>query len=226
MSDLTPISEHLHRLTDTCNVYLVRAGRDALLIDFGSGAILDHLDGAGIDGVRASLITHHHRDQVQGLTRAVEAGIEIWVPPVERDLVADVDAHWQGRPIANTYDTRQDRFSLLESVPVTGTVPEYRPMRCAGTEITPIPTPGHTVGSVSYLATIDGVRVAFTGDLLYGPGKVWSLAATMWSYGELPGVASTLLSLLWLREQDPQLLLPSHGEPITDPILAMLPSIY
>lgn len=219
MSDLTPISDHLSRFSDTCNVYLVHTGDGALLIDFGSGAILDRLD-AGVDP-QTTLITHHHRDQVQGLARAADAGIEIWVPPVERELIDDIDAHWQGRGVANNYDVREDRFSLLHSVPITGTVPEYRPMRCAGVELTPIPTPGHTIGSVSYLATIDGQRVAFTGDLIYAPGKIWSLAATMWSYGELPGVASTILSLLALREQAPDLILPSHGEPITSPITAI-----
>jgi glyoxylase-like metal-dependent hydrolase (beta-lactamase superfamily II) len=216
LTDLTPISDHLHRLSDTCNVYLVRAGGDAVLIDFGSGAILDRLDGQARD-VRATLVTHHHRDQVQGLPRAVAAGIGVWVPPVEHDLVADVDAHWQSRAIANSYDVREDRFSLLHSVPVTGSVTEYRPMRFGEVELTPLPTPGHTIGSVSYVAEIDGRRVAFTGDLIYAPGKVWSLAATMWSYGDLPGVASTILSLLTLRDQNLDLLLPSHGEPITDP---------
>jgi glyoxylase-like metal-dependent hydrolase (beta-lactamase superfamily II) len=219
--NLTPITDHITRLSDTCNVYLVRSAQGAVLIDFGSGAVLDHLAETDAPAVEATMITHHHRDQVQGLARAAEAGIGVWVPPVERDLIADVDAHWQSRPIGNTYDTRQDRFSLLESVPYTGVVTEYRPMRCGGIELLPLPTPGHTVGSVSYLTEVDGQRVAFTGDLIYGHGKVWSLAATMWSYGELPGVASTILSLLALRDREPDLILPSHGEPITEPIAAI-----
>ena len=224
MTALTPISASIGRLTDTCNVYVVRSPGGSILIDFGDGAILD--DGileAGSHGHRpfAAFVTHHHRDQLQGLARAVDAGIEVWVPPVEVELIADVDAHWQARSVENTYDTREDRFSLLHSVPVTGTVTEYRPMRCGGIELLPLPTPGHTIGSVSYLATIDDRKVAFTGDLIYAPGKVWSLAATMWSYGELPGVASTMLSLATLREHAPDVLLPSHGEPITDPIAAI-----
>jgi glyoxylase-like metal-dependent hydrolase (beta-lactamase superfamily II) len=43
----------------------------------------------------------------------------------------------------------------------------------------------------------------------------------MWSYGELPGVASTILSLLSLKQHEPDLLLPSHGEPINDPVAAI-----
>jgi glyoxylase-like metal-dependent hydrolase (beta-lactamase superfamily II) len=220
LTDLRPVAERVLRFADTCNVYLVRSAEGGVLIDFGSGDIVDTL---GVHGERpaATFVTHHHRDQVQGLRRAAEANIQVWVPPVERDLIAGIDEHWQARGVANTYDTRQDRFSLLDQVAISGVVTEYRPMPCAGLELLPIPTPGHTVGSVSYLVELDGQRVAFTGDLIYGPGKVWSLAAMMWSYAELPGVASTILSLLSLRDQAPDLILPSHGEPITDPIAAI-----
>ncbi|MFN2418092.1 MAG: MBL fold metallo-hydrolase, partial [Candidatus Limnocylindria bacterium] len=93
MSAPERISEHLHRLSDTCNVYLVQDGRSGLLVDFGSGIALDQVDDLGVDEISRVLVTHHHRDQVQGLKRAVDAGIEIWVPPVEQGLIADVDAH-------------------------------------------------------------------------------------------------------------------------------------
>lgn len=212
---LTEISPHLHRARDACNVYLLRDGSDAILVDFGAGAVLDALpDGQPTPG--AVVVTHHHRDQVQGLARAAAAGMQIWVPPVERELIEAVDEHWQARPIANSYDVRQDRFSLLEPVPVTGSVPEYRDLELGTVRVRPLPTPGHTIGSVSYLAEVDGQRVAFTGDLLYAPGKVWSLAATMWSYGEHGGAAATILSLLALKRERLDLLLPSHGEPIRE----------
>jgi glyoxylase-like metal-dependent hydrolase (beta-lactamase superfamily II) len=218
---LTQISDSILRLSDTCNVYVVRDGDRTHLVDFGSGDVLEHLGHDGIGPASDVLVTHHHRDQVQGLPRAAEAGIEVWIPPVERELIADADERWQMRGIDNSYNTREDRFSILRSVPITGCVTEYRPMRFGGLEVLPLPTPGHTVGSVSYLAEIDGQRVAFVGDLIYAPGKIWSVAATMWAYGDLPGIASTLLSLLDLRARNLDLLLPSHGEPITDPTAAI-----
>src|SRR5919204_2866470 len=91
---------------DTCNVYVLRSGRDAVLVDFGSGAVADHLPEIGVARVTDVLVTHHHRDQVQGLARAVAAGARIWVPPVEAELIADVDAHWQRRPLDVDYDLR------------------------------------------------------------------------------------------------------------------------
>ncbi|MCT2584340.1 MBL fold metallo-hydrolase [Actinophytocola gossypii] len=202
---------------DTCNVYVLVRDREAVLVDFGDGGVLDHLDEFGADRVTDVLVTHHHRDQVQGLRRAVAHGARIWVPPSERDLFDRVDEYWQARVLTNYYDLRQDRFSLLEPVPVTGTVPEYRTRRFGGFDVTTVPTPGHTLGSVSYLVDVDGRRLAFTGDLIHSPGKVWSLAATQWSYSALEGLKATVLSLYDLAERGPDLVLPSHGEPIAEP---------
>ena len=36
MATIERISEHLYRFTDTCNVYVVKDGQSALLIDAGS----------------------------------------------------------------------------------------------------------------------------------------------------------------------------------------------
>jgi glyoxylase-like metal-dependent hydrolase (beta-lactamase superfamily II) len=205
------------RFRDTCNVYLLRVGRDAVLIDFGSGAILDHLAELGIDRVTDVLLTHHHRDQAQGLQRAVAAGARIWVPPVERDLFDRVGEHWQARPIFDDYNLRQDRFSLLSDVEVTGVVDEYRTRSYGGIEVFTLPTPGHTIGSLTYLVEVDGRRLAFSGDLIYGDGKLWSLAATQWSYSGVEGLAATILSLGLLAERGPDALLPAHGDVIDDP---------
>ena len=220
-SRLVELTPGIARYVDTCNVYVLRSGRDAVLVDFGSGEVLDELAEFGVERVTDVLLTHHHRDQLQGLTRAVDAGARIWAPPVERELIEQVDRHWLARPIDNDYDLLQDRFSLLEPVPVTGVVDEYRTRRYGAFDVYTLPTPGHTVGSVSYLVELGGRRVAFTGDLIYGEGKVWSLAATQWSYTELEGQRATYLSLGVLAERAPDLLLPSHGDSIDDPPVAL-----
>jgi glyoxylase-like metal-dependent hydrolase (beta-lactamase superfamily II) len=206
---------------DTCNVYVLRSGAEAVLVDFGDGDVLDHLDELGVERVTDVLLTHHHRDQLGGLRRAAEAGIRIWSPPTERGLVEGMDGRWRSRQTMNDYDLRQDRFSLLESVPVTGTVDEYRTTRFGDLDVFVLPTPGHTLGSVSYLVEVDGRRLAFTGDLVYGDGKVWSLAATQWSYSGVEGWGATIISAATLGEREPVLLLPSHGEPIDDPPAAL-----
>jgi glyoxylase-like metal-dependent hydrolase (beta-lactamase superfamily II) len=70
---------------------------------------------------------------------------------------------------------------------------------------------------VAYLLNVGDRRVAFSGDLVYGEGKVWSLAATQWTYTGVEGEAATILSCDTLADQRPDLILPSHGEPIENP---------
>jgi glyoxylase-like metal-dependent hydrolase (beta-lactamase superfamily II) len=50
---------------------------------------------------------------------------------------------------------------------------------------------------------------------------VWSLAATQWSYTGMEGLAMTHVSCGVLAREEPDVLLPSHGEPIDDPARAL-----
>ena len=217
----TRITDQLFLFQDTCNVYVLRSGNEALLIDFGSGDVLDYLAEIGVERVTDVLMTHHHRDQGQGLALALQAGICIWVPQTEQDLFHSVDIHWQAREITNNYNVRQDRFSLLEPVPVTGSLEDYESHKFGDHGLTVVPTPGHTPGSISLVAELDGRRIVFSGDLIAAPGKVISLSATQWTYGGAAGVAASVASLLDLQARQIDILLPSHGEPMYDPQPAM-----
>jgi glyoxylase-like metal-dependent hydrolase (beta-lactamase superfamily II) len=217
-----PVAAGVSRFRDTCNVYVLRSGRSAVVVDFGSGAVLDHLDELDVDQVTDVLVTHHHRDQVQGLARAAGAGTRIWVPPVERDLIEGIDRRWETRQIDNDYDLRQDRFSLLEGVPVSGAVAEYRTTRFGEHDVYVLPTPGHTVGSVTYIVEVAGRRLAFSGDLAHGDGRVWSLAASQWSYSGVEGLAATNFSCGVLAGHAPDVLLPSHGEAVEEPAAVLV----
>ena len=211
----------LTRVRDTCNVWVVRNGRDGVCIDIGAGTVLDRLDELGLDRVTDVLVTHHHRDNAQGLARAAAAGARIWVPPVEEELFTGVEQLWANRRVADSYDLRQVSLSLLEPVEIAGTVAEYGTREYGGVEIYTLPTPGHTAGSVTYLLDLDGRRLAFSGDLLYAPGKLWSLAATQWSYSGVEGQVATILSCGMLERRRPDMLLPAHGEPMEGPADAL-----
>ncbi|WP_309127249.1 MBL fold metallo-hydrolase [Microbacterium sp.] len=216
------VARGVWRIADTCHVYLLvdpdapEGERDAVAVDFGSGLALQHLERLGIRRIADVVMTHHHRDQAQGLPLAVAHGARIHVPPVERELFDRVEEMWTGRQLDNDYNLRQDRFSLLSSVPVHATVPEYRELTLAGVRLRVLPTPGHTIGSVSYLLERDGELLAFSGDLIYAPGKVWSLAATQWSYTQNEGPAMTVLSARMLAREGVTRLAPSHGDVMDD----------
>jgi glyoxylase-like metal-dependent hydrolase (beta-lactamase superfamily II) len=214
------LAEHLFMFEDTCHVYVLRNGREALLIDFGSGAVMEHLPQIGVERVTDIFMTHHHRDQGQGLPQVQET-VRIWVPYNEQDLFAHVNDHWQARVIYNNYQVRQDRFSLLESVRIHGTLKDYSIHSYGPFQIEVVPTPGHTLGSITLLIRSGDQSWACTGDLISHPGKVWSMAATQWTYNGAEGIAATLLSLRELKSRNPGVLLPSHGVVMEDPAGAM-----
>src|ERR1700709_1209942 len=145
VAEATIVAPGVLLVRDTCNVYLIETGNaSAVAIDFGSGEVAVLAEDLGLT-ITDVLMTHHHRDQAQGLPLAVDQGIRIHVPPVEVELFRDVEEMWQSTRLANNYGLRQDRFSLLESVPVDATVPEYRELRFGTTRFRVVPTPGHTM---------------------------------------------------------------------------------
>src|SRR5512143_2649316 len=219
------VSENLFLLEDTCNVYLVRDGSHGLLVDFGSGKILDHLPGLGVTQVDWVLHTHHHRDQCQGDLRAVERRIPIAVPAHERHLFADAENFWRNRRVFHLYYVRNDFNTITEDIPVAAVLRDYETFRWNGRDVFVLPTPGHTLDSVSLLIDADGRKTAFTGDLMHSPGRLVTLWDTQVNYGGAEGIDLGTYSLARLREAKPALVCPSHGEPMTDPDAAIATTI-
>ena len=211
---LTRLSPSLWWYRDTCNVFLWVEGERGLLIDFGSGAILDALAPTGVREIVAIAHTHHHRDQCGGDDRAVELGIPIWVPARERALFESTEAFWRVRRTYDSYDASSIGFTRAASVPVARGLADHERVDWAGGPLEIVPTPGHTKGSISLLATIDGSSVAFTGDLVQGHGHVPTLHDLQWQYGMPDAVGAALHSATALSGRGLERLLPSHGAPI------------
>lgn len=215
------LSEHFWRYEDTCNVYaLVHDGR-AVLIDLGSGSVLDHLAEIGVGQVDAILHTHHHRDQCQGDRRAAEAGVGIWVPEHERRLFEHAELFWASKQLFDVYNVRNTYFSLTQDVRVAGSLVDGATWARGPYSFTVLPTPGHSLGSLTLLVEVDGRRVAFTGDLLYAPGQVHTMYDMQYGYGASDGVEAAILSLSNLERRAPHMLCPSHGQPMTDAAAAI-----
>ena len=216
-AEITRLSDNLYVLEDTCNVYLVRDGNHGLLIDFGSGRILDLLPQLGITRIDWVLHTHHHRDQCQGDFKAAERSIPIAVPAHEKHLFADAENFWRNRRVFHLYYVRNDFNTITEDIPVAAVLQDYGTFKWGNRDIFVLPTPGHTLGSVTLVVDIDGKRTAFAGDLLHSPGKILNLWDTQVTYGGAEGIDLGAYSLARLREQKPALLCPSHGAPMPDP---------
>ncbi len=211
------LTENVWAFEDTCNVYVIKDGTSCVLVDFGSGKILDHLAAMGITKVDYILHTHHHRDQCQGDRKALARGIPIAVPAHEKHLFADAENFWRNRRVFHLYYVRNDFNTLTKNVRVAKTLADYTTFRWKKTDFYVLPTPGHTLGSITLLANVDGKKWAFSGDLMYAPGKIHTLHDTQVNYGGSEGVDLGIFSLCRLREQKPEMLCPSHGEVMPDP---------
>ena len=221
----TRLADDLFLWRDCCNVYAIRRGDEAILIDGGSGAVADALGQIGVRRAVHVLHTHHHRDQCQGSPRLHSAGAALWAPEYEAELMGDPEGLWQGRPLLNSYSGRSDRFSPLVGLPLAGTLRDYTVWEWRDVRLRVLPTPGHTMGACTLLwERPDAGPVAFTGDLLYGPGKVWSMSTFQYDYNGCGGALLTVRSLRALAAVSPSLLLPSHGEPMPDPPAAIGPT--
>lgn len=232
MDALEKISEHLYMFQDTCNVYVIKDGEAALLIDGGSGAVLDRLSEIGCRQVEWVLHTHHHRDQCWGDTRLTEAGAKLAVPEYERHLFEQAELFWQTRRVFDNYDDRNNFFSIAHNLPVSSALTDYEEFSWHNYRFYVLPAKGHTQGSVALLVQIDGRLVAFTGDLMVAGGKLYQLHAMEYCYGDMSGALFTLQSIQALRDTlegeivagqsfeavRRPLALPSHGKPINDPL--------
>jgi glyoxylase-like metal-dependent hydrolase (beta-lactamase superfamily II) len=215
------VAPDLFWFRDTCNVYVLRSGSSALLIDAGSAAVLDHLEELGIRQVEWVLHTHHHRDQCQGDPRLIEHGASIAVPAREAALFDRADAFWRLRNTFDDYDVSSVSDTLATPIPVARRLADHETFTWRGHELAVQPTPGHTRGSVTYLATIGGLRCALSGDLIAAPGRVETIHDLQWQYGMPDAVGAALHSTTLLAGLPLDRLLPSHGRPMDEPAAAL-----
>jgi glyoxylase-like metal-dependent hydrolase (beta-lactamase superfamily II) len=214
---LEALSERVYLFRDVCNVYVMTAGRKAILVDLGTGAVLDDLDSIGVDTVEWVLLTHQHRDQCAGVDRLARDGISLAVPSRFARWFEDADATWQRQQIFDLYDCTNVFDRPLVDVRVDRRLDDYERFAWEDIELEVFPTPGHTKGSVTYLAEVDGVRWAFSGDLVHAGGRVWSLHDLHWHYSDPDALDAELHSLQALRGREPARVAPSHGDVVERP---------
>jgi len=218
----TPVqlSEHVYMLGDTCNVYLLTDGDAALAIDFGSGGVLDHLQGLGVKQLEWVLHTHYHRDQCQGDERAVAAGARLAVPEAEREYFENVEELWATGKLPGGIFGPQ-HLARRSNVPVSRGLVPGEAFQWRGYRFTVLATPGQTPDSLTLVAEIDGRRFAFSGDLIAAAGKVWDFGQLQWSYLHYEGLQALRDSVETVRQAEPDLLCPSHGAVMEDPQSAL-----
>src|SRR6266513_1980183 len=205
------------------NCYLFRRdGSDrALIVDPGDEAekLLTAIDSLGVelDGI---LLTHTHFDHVGAVAPVARAtGAEVWVPEIEKPVLADINAFvpWPG-------------FGPFEDYDAEHTLAGGEKLNLAGFEIDVLFTPGHSPGHVTF--AIPDEASLFSGDVLFQgsvgrtdlPGGHWptlleSIRSLVDGYpGETdvyPGLAVSSGFADALASTQP-CVLASHDQPLAD----------
>lgn len=211
---------------------VLTSGGAALLLNAVLPGLVGRLRAAGVERVERVLFSSHRRELADGLAEVVaEWSPAVVVPAAERHLFEDPAAYWS--------DERSRWRLLCGHVPyhVTHTSPVAVSQGVADGdvitwhewEIRVLATPGYTDGSVTYLVRRTGTpTLAFTGDLIWGPGKVrdlFSLQHEVVRNGHRVGDYHGFMGAMWtvldslerVLAQDPARLVPAHGEIIERP---------
>ena len=206
--------------SDTCNVHVLRDGDSALLIDLGDGSVLKHLREIGVKRVEWLLLTHHHREQCQGIERLDRSVTKVAAPKAEQALFENPTQFRKWFPTLN------DAFSvygasyvrpprtpiLLDQALESDKVFTWR-----GREIRCLETPGHSPGSLTYVIRQNGQSLACTGGVIHDGAKLTTWFDSEWDYGFAKGIDTLIKSVDLLIEQKLDLALPSHGPAISNP---------
>lgn len=221
MAHWEEVVKDVYQFQDSCLVYAVKGPNGLVLINAGTGLAVDCLSELGAEGEVTLLLTHHFRDHTDGAIRFAKVGAKILGPYWDKEYLIDPDQHFRERQIWNSYDNRWDRFSPVRSIPVSDWMMDYETRRIAGLEWEVIPTPAQSQGAVTYVVALNGRRISFVGETVCGPGKTGRLAPLQYNYNDLTGAANLWHSATRIGKSEPDILLPSIGEPSRDPQAAI-----
>lgn len=217
-TELVQVAPGVYSFKDTCNVYAIVKSKEAILIDFGSGGVLNELPVIGVEKIDWILHTHFHRDQTQGDDLAKTRGIKIAVPASERKYFDNVEKFWNEKRVFILYDMRNEFFAPRQNITTDYELRPNTTFAWNGINIKIIASPGHTEGSLSFLLEAGGKRVMFCGDLVASEGKIPTMHDLEWPYVGTSGIDAEMRSLSFVvRGNAPELLLPSHGSSSENP---------
>ena len=176
--------------------------------------------------VESLLLTHHRRDVV-GRPNAQY----ITAPEKAEGLLETPQVFWTNF-VTKRFHYYAQQSTKIHAAPVAVTrwVKEGDVVKWRGLEFQVVDTPGFTRGAVTYVGMVDGKKAAFTGDLIYGDGKIFDLysfqdaipeARVGGYHGYGARLADLVTSLRKLRAAKPDVIYPARGPVIHQPTAAI-----
>src|SRR5260221_4642392 len=200
--------------TDTCNVYVLRDGNAAVLIDLGDGSVLSHLAEIGVERVEWVLFTHHHREQCQGWPRLQGSGAKVAGPEAERALFEHPASFRKMKPrLGDQFTVHATSYVRppIQPIPLNRGFARMDSFTWRGREFWCVETRGNSPGGMSYLLKQKDKWLAFSGDVMVDGARMHNYFDTEWDYSFCAGIHALHNAAALLERFEPALLLPSHG---------------
>ncbi|MSQ30367.1 MAG: MBL fold metallo-hydrolase [Dehalococcoidia bacterium] len=213
------VVRQLSRTFPTSNVWVLRDGREAALLDAGYGdqqsigerkrfftSELSHLN------FKVIAMTHHHYDHSSGARQLRELlKAETAINPVDEVLLHTPPSPTQGNDDLPDEEDFAERIAAWRAeslaTPIDRPLSDGETFRVGGLTVQAVHTPGHTAGHNCYW--VEDLRILFTGDNILGVGTS--------AIGPPPAgdMQQYLDSLLRMRELQASLFAPGHGPTVT-----------
>ncbi len=204
---------------DTCNVWVLRDGDTALLVNLGDGSALDHLNKIGVKRVEWVLFTDHHRELCQGIARLDRTQAKVAAPKDEQELLENPLQFRKWRPtLGDKFTVHGASFVRPSAVPirVDRALANDEVFAWRGHELTCVSTPGHSPGGMSFVLKNGGRACAFTGGLMHDGARMINWFDTEWDYGFAKGLDALIASVDRVIGLKPDIAFPSQGPAIMD----------
>ena len=199
---------------DTCNVYVLKHGESALLINLGDGSVLEHLAEIGVKRVEWVLFTDHHREQCQGASKLDRQTTQVAAPKEEQAFFETPNEfrHWNPR-LGDKFTVHGSSYLRPPAQPVKidkGLV-DGDTFNWNGLTLTCLSTPGHSPGGMSFMLKQGERTLAFTGGVMHDGAKMTNWFDTEWDYGFAKGLDALISTVDKLITLKPDIALASQG---------------
>jgi glyoxylase-like metal-dependent hydrolase (beta-lactamase superfamily II) len=223
------LSPDLFVWTDTCNVYVLREGDAALLIDLGDGSVLDHLAEIGVRRIEWVLFTHHHREQCLGASRLQEDSslhsvdsrrVQLAAPEAERAFFErPTEFRKMEVRLGDAFTVHGSSYVRppIESIRLNRTFQDKETFAWRGHELLCLSTPGNSPGAMTYRLRLNDRWLGFSGDVMMDGAKMHTWFDTEWDYGFASGIQALRKTVARLIDLEFAVLLPSQGPVVREP---------
>jgi len=201
---------------------------NGVLIERGEGRLAVYGWARGdTEKIEHVLLPHGRRDLVWKARPLAEAGAGAIAPARELYMLEKPGDFWNAFTKTRFHDYAQQSTKIsADPVRVKRWVKEGDEIEWRGTVFRVLETPGYTRGSVSYVTELDGKKIAFTGDLIYGDGRILDLYSFQDSipeaqirgyHGYGSRLAGLVSSLRKVAGEKPDVIVPARGPVISKP---------